>query len=80
MGLFGKVSTILEVSTLGTVQHPPALEEMATPSESGEEEKRTDIAEKWKMVRRNGSGDTKKNGTGRLQKGTGSCLKQSLRW
>ena len=43
---------------------------MATPSESGEEEKRTDIAEKWKMVRRNGSGDTKKNGTGRLQKGT----------
>ena len=80
MGLFGEVSTILEVSTLGTVQHPPALEEMATPSESGEEEKRTDIAEKWKMVRRNGSGDTKKNGTGRLQKGTGSCLKQSLRW
>ena len=40
MRLFGEVSTILEVSTLGTVQHPPALEEMTTPSESGEEEEK----------------------------------------
>ena len=89
MGLFGEVSTIL-YTTLGTVQHPPALEEMSTPSESEEEEKITDIADKWKLVRRqsNGSGDTKKInqslygpiGQVDSKKEQGSCLKKGSPW